>query len=208
MRPHPCGTVDDLVLAVLVAFVEDGRATVLLLDPQHLAGDDVQGLVPADAHELALTAILDVALAVGIEIHPLHRVADAGRGVHALLVADTERGKRELHLRLEGLAAGLHDPGFDLFLGVLPVVVQRADADDLAVLHVHAGRAGTVDDPAPADVLHIGPFAVRTLGPARSSSIVVCHNCHQSPFPLSRWSIYRRDLGWFVLANLGGPTVG
>ena len=67
-----------LVLTVLVALVEKRGWSVLLLDPVHLAGDGVECLVPGDAHVLALAAVLRIALAVGVPVHPLHR--DSGRG--------------------------------------------------------------------------------------------------------------------------------
>ena len=76
-------TVHHLVLAVLVVLVEDGGGAVRLLDPEHLAGDDVERLVPADALVLADAPVLDVAAArpvepvPRIEVHPLHGVADA-----------------------------------------------------------------------------------------------------------------------------------
>ena len=134
----------DLVLAVLVALVEQGGRAVLLLDAVHLAGDDVERLVPGDALELAHAAVLRVALAVGVEVDAHHRVADAGRGVHALLVGEAVRGDERLHAGLERAAPDFHLPGVQVFLLVLPVVVHRADADDLAVLHVHHRGVGAV----------------------------------------------------------------
>ena len=134
----------DLVLAVLVALVEQGGGAVLLLDAVHLAGDDVERLLPGDALELAHAAVLRVALAVGVEVDAHHRVADAGRGVHALLVGEAVRGDEGLHAGLEGAPPHFHLPGVQVFLLVLPVVVHRADADDLAVLDVHHRGVGAV----------------------------------------------------------------
>ena len=151
---------DDLVLAVLVALVEQGGRAVLLLDAGHLADDDVERLVPGDALVLALAAVLRVALAVGVEVHALHRVADAGRRVDALLVGDAVRRDQGLHAGLERAAAHLELPGVQIRLLVLPVVVHRADADDLAVLDVHHRRVGPVlGHTAEADVPDEGRFA-------------------------------------------------
>ena len=51
----------------------DRARPVHALLPVDLLGDDVQRLVPADAHVAGLAAVLGIALAVGIEVHPLHR---------------------------------------------------------------------------------------------------------------------------------------
>ncbi len=134
----------DLVLTVLVALVEQRGGAVLRLDALHLAGDDVERLFPGDALVLAHAAVLGVALAVGVEVDAHHRVADAGRRVDALLVGDAVRRDERLHARLEGRTPDLHLPGVHVFGRVLPVVVHGADADDLAVLHIHHGGVGAV----------------------------------------------------------------
>ena len=171
----------DLVLAVLVALVEQGGRAVLLLDAVHLAGDDVERLVPGDALELAHAAVLRVALAVGVEVDAHHRVADAGGRIDALLVGEAVRRDQGLHAGLERAATHLHLPGIEIRLLVLPVVVHRADADDLAVLHVHHRCVGAVlRDAAEADVSDERRFAGGT-GLAH-----VLRHTHTSPWSLTR----------------------
>ncbi len=153
LAPRAVTGLHDLVLAVLVALVEQCGRPILLLDALHLAGDDVQGLVPGDALVLAHAAVLRVALAVGVEIHAHHRVADTGGGVDAFLVGDAVRRDQGLHAGLERAATHLELPGVEIRLLVLPVVMHRADADDLAVLDVHHRRVGAVlRDAAETDV--------------------------------------------------------
>ena len=159
-------TMDHLVLAVLIGLVKDGLRPVLLLHPQHLAGDDVERLVPGDTHVLAHSPVLDVAPtrtrraqgAAVVEVHPLHREADARRGIDAFLVHDTERRDQALVARFEGLAPGVHHPGLDFLPGVLVVVAGRPDADDPAVLGVHHRGVGSGAGPAPTQVPDGGPF--------------------------------------------------
>ena len=170
----------DLVLAVLVALVEQGGRAVLLLDAVHLAGDDVQRLVPGDALVLAHAAVLRVALAVGVEVDAHHRVADACRRVDALLVGDAVRRDQGLHAGLERAATHLELPGVEIRLLVLPVVVHRTDADDLAVLHVHHRCIGAVlRDAAETDVSDQRRFAGGT-GLAH-----VLRHTHTSPWSLN-----------------------
>ena len=128
----------DLVLAVLVALVENSGGPVLLLDAIHLADDDVKSLVPGDALILAYAAVLRIAIAVGVEVDTHQRVADTRRRIDAFLISDGERWNQGLHAGLEGLAPHFHLPGVHILLGiVLPIVVHRADTDDLAILDVH-----------------------------------------------------------------------
>ena len=55
----------------------DRLGPVLGADALHLAGDQLERLVPADPLVAGLAAVLRVALPVGVEVDPLHRVEDA-----------------------------------------------------------------------------------------------------------------------------------
>ena len=63
--------------------------------------------------------------AVGIEVDPLHGETDPGRGVDPFLVGDAEGRRKSLVAGLEGLAAGVHDPGLHFLFGVLLEVAQQ-----------------------------------------------------------------------------------
>ena len=167
----------DLVLSVLVALVENSRGTVLLLDAIHLADDDVKRLVPGDALKLADAAVLRVAVAVGVEVDTHHGVADPRRRIDALLVGDGVRRNQGFHAGLEGLAPHFHLPGVHILLRiVLPIVVHRADTDDLAILDVHHRRVGTVlRYTAEADI----PYQ-RLLCPLPLPRFLLFF-CHESP---------------------------
>src|SRR5208337_5621535 len=55
----------------------DRTGAVDALLPVDLLGDDVQGLVPTDAHIAGLAPVLRIPFAVGIEVDPLHGVKNA-----------------------------------------------------------------------------------------------------------------------------------
>src|ERR1700733_16081839 len=74
--------VTDIAPGVMRALREGDRArAVFALLPLDLGGDDPDRLVPGDAHVAGLAAILRIALAVRIEVDPLHRVEQAVRRI-------------------------------------------------------------------------------------------------------------------------------
>ncbi len=89
----------------------DGTRPVDALLPVDLLGDDVQRLVPADAHVAGLAPVLGIALAVGIEIHPLHRMKDALVRIDQRLHRQGVRRHQGAAGRAELAAAGLDHPG-------------------------------------------------------------------------------------------------
>ncbi len=112
------------------------RRPVLALDAQHLGGDHVERLVPADGFVGGLAAILDVALAVRVEVDALERRHDAVRRVDGGAVADRPGRERRLARRGERTAARRDGPGRRVGL----VELQRDDALDAPVLDVHVHR--------------------------------------------------------------------
>ena len=117
-----------------------------------LLADDVERFVPADAHEPGLAAILDVAVAVRIEVDPLHRVEQAVLRIQHRLLAHAVRAQRRSPRWRERPAARRDGPG----RRVLGVEVDRGGAQDLAVLHVDEDRAAVGAARIPHDtVAHI-----------------------------------------------------
>ena len=97
-----------------------------------LVADDVQGLVPTDGLVAGDTAVLDVALAFGVEVHALERGEDPlGRVDHGFLRHRVRRQGGPAW-GLELAAAGLDGPA----VGIGVVQVDGDHADDLAVLHI------------------------------------------------------------------------
>ena len=132
-RRAAMGARDHLGLTVALALDEDGAAAVLTADALDLGGDEVGGLVPADALVAAHAAVLRVALALRVPVHALERVRDAIGRVGTLLVGQRKRRKQRLHAGAEGVAPHLVTPFVQLLGGVVLVIVQRADAHHLAV---------------------------------------------------------------------------
>ena len=130
-------SVDGLAFTVAVALHEDGIRPVLLVHPADFAGDEFRRLVPGDADEFGLAAILGIAFAVRIPVDSLHRVGDAVWRVDPFLIAEGEGAGQGLPGGFEDLAVALHLPLPDLFLFILPAIAQRPDPDDLAVLDVY-----------------------------------------------------------------------
>ena len=108
----------------------DRRRAVGLAHARDLAGDEIQRLVPGDAHVLVLAAQLGMALPFGVEVLPLHRVLDAVLRVHARALGDVERVDGGLARVGEPLALGLDGPATAVLFGE----AQRAHALDRAVL--------------------------------------------------------------------------
>ena len=68
----------DIAPGVMRAVREgDGARAVFALLPLDLVGDDLDRLVPGDAHVAGLAAVLRIALAVRIEVDALHRIEQA-----------------------------------------------------------------------------------------------------------------------------------
>jgi hypothetical protein len=143
---HPVDTVHGLGLAVSVTVGAYRQRTVLLVDPRNLVGDDRGRLVPADTDELAHAPVLRIAAAragrprrsLRVPVDPPEGILDAVGGIDPLLVREMERGKKAFEGGLIDDAILLELVLPQLFLGVPLVVMMRADADDLAVLDVHA----------------------------------------------------------------------
>ena len=110
----------------------DGSLAVGSVDTLDLALQQVESLVPGDALIAGLTTVLNVTLAVGIEVNTLHGVLDAVLGVDTGLHGAHVVTQRHLAGGSKGLAAGLDGPG--LSVGI--VKNDGAHLSDLAVLHV------------------------------------------------------------------------
>ena len=144
-------SVDHLGLAVPVGLAQDGQGAVLVVDALDLGGNEGGGLVPRDALVLGHAAVARVALPLRVPIHALHRIQHAVLRIDALLVAQGQRREQRLVAGLEHLAARLDAPGPALLHARDVVVVQRADAQHLAVLHVDACRVGAARERGPRD---------------------------------------------------------
>ncbi len=88
------GFVQNAVGGAGVALVEQGRGAVFVLDVDHLVGDVVQRLVPADALELALAPFTD----------PSHRVEQPFGRVKPLPIGPSAQTAAQLGLCLRVLA--------------------------------------------------------------------------------------------------------
>ena len=130
--------VADIAPGVMRAVREgDGAGAVFALLPLDLVGDELDRLVPGDAHVAGLAAVLRIALAVRIEVDALHRIEQAvGRiddGFRVLAV----RRQRGLARRRQLHAFGLDGPRRAVFVGQ----IDRRQTYDLAVLDVDEDRA-------------------------------------------------------------------
>ncbi len=130
---------------------EHRRRPPLPLEADHLAGDDVQGLVPADGLVAGHPAVLGVPLAVGVEVHPLERGEDALRRVDGRPVGDGEGRQGGPARRRELAPPRLDGPRRP----VAVVQLERDDAEDPAVLHVHVHRPAGGEIREPNDLLHL-----------------------------------------------------
>ncbi len=112
-----------------------GRA-VFTLDAVDLADDDICRFIPGDAFVSRDTPVLDIPVAVRIEVHALHRIHDTLVGINHGLEALRVHRKGCLTGRREGAAPGLDLPrrrvGF--------IQIHGSDSDDLPVLHVNEDR--------------------------------------------------------------------
>ena len=140
------GAVDHLGLAVAVALSIDSIGAVSIDDAADLALDDIQSLIPGDALVAGDTTVLGITLAVGIPVHTLDGVQDTVGRVNALLPGDTHGAAGSLGGGFQHLAAGLDAPGVDVLVGVLPIVTEGANTQDLAVLHVNRSNVRAVTE--------------------------------------------------------------
>ncbi len=115
----------------------DPRRTDLPVDADDLLGHQVEGLVPADGLVPGDAAVLDVALALGIEIHPFERREDALRRVDGGAVGHRPGRRRGLAGRGERPAPSIDGPR----RSVAVVEIQGQDPQDLAVLDIDEHRS-------------------------------------------------------------------
>ena len=118
-----------------VAHRDRARAVVALL-PLDLVGDDVERLVPRDAHIARLAAVLRIALAVGIEVDALHGMQQAVRRVDHRLVVLAVRGERRAARRRQVDATGADRPRRAVRLGQ----IDRRNTHDPAGLGIDVDR--------------------------------------------------------------------
>jgi hypothetical protein len=112
---------------------QDGGWPCLVLDAIDLGDQHVDGLIPGDPLVSGFAAVLDVALTVGVEVHPLHGVLDPLVGVDHGLESGSESHDSRLARRGERAAARFNLPRW----GVNRIVeVHRGHPDDLPVLNV------------------------------------------------------------------------
>ena len=124
-----------------ITLYEHSGRSVGFLHAHEFVGNDRGGLVPRNALELALAAVLRVALSLWIPIHALKRIGNAVGRVRTLLVCDRERRKQRAMLCLVHLSTRLDLPRVPLLGLVCLIVVERSRADDLTILHVDRRRA-------------------------------------------------------------------
>ena len=114
--------------------MEDAVGAVLLLDLDHLLGDGVERLFPADLHEVAAAGALFA--------HALHGMQKARVGMELLLPGMAHGAGAHLHVALPGVL-----PAAILAAVVGVDRVVGLNGDELLVLHVALQHAGRV--PAP-----------------------------------------------------------
>jgi len=101
----------DIAPGVVRTVRERDRAgTMFALLPLDLVGDDLDRLVPRDAHVTRLAAVARIALIVRIEIDTLHRIEQAVGRIDDGLGVLPMRRQRRLARRREFLAPGLDGP--------------------------------------------------------------------------------------------------
>ena len=129
--------ITDIAPGVMRAVREGNRAgTVFALLPLDLVGDDLDRLVPGDAHVARLAAVLRIALALRIEVDALHRVQQAIRRIDDRLGVLAVRRQRRLARRREFLAFRLDGPRRAVFV----FEIDRRHAQNLAVLDIDEDR--------------------------------------------------------------------
>ena len=163
--------VADIAPGVMRAVRHRDRAgAVVALQPLDLAGDEVERLVPGDAHVARLAAVLRIALAVRIEVDALHRIEQPVGRIDDRLGVLAVRRQRGLARRRELEAARLDRPR----RRIVVVEVDRRHADDLAVLDVDEDRPAV----GHVAIAHgaVGDAACRTSSPRVWLIMMVCAN--------------------------------
>src|SRR5687767_6804307 len=83
---------------------------IAALEPLDFAGDQIEGLLPGDAHISGFAAVARIALAVRIEVDALHRVKQPIGGIDDGFGVLAVRGERGLARRRECEAARTDGP--------------------------------------------------------------------------------------------------
>ena len=144
----------SLRFAVAVTLGQHGEGAVGFPHPLEFAHDEVGGLVPRDAFELAHASVLGVPLSIRIPVDPLQRVGDPVGRIDALLIGHAESRRLGLQSGFEGLSSRLHLPGAEGRPLVLPGEVEGTDAQDLAVFRLGDGRTATGAETGKTDTDH------------------------------------------------------
>ena len=108
----------------------DRAGAVIALAALDFAGDEIERLLPGDAHVVRLAAVLRIAFAVRIEIDALHRIEQTVRRVDDRLGVLPVRRQRRLARRREFKPARFDRP----WLRIVVAEIDRRHAHDLAVL--------------------------------------------------------------------------
>ena len=124
-------------LAVAICLHIDCRHPVLLDDALHLARDDIERLVPADAHVRALAPCLRMPFPIRIPVNALHRVENTVLRVHALFVCGLNRRIGRPRSRVEHMATDLDLPGMEPVHWPRLVKMVRAYADDSVLFRIN-----------------------------------------------------------------------
>ena len=113
------------------------RPGAMTLGALDLLDHDVQRLIPTDPFKFRLAAVLDVAFAVGVEVHPLHGIQNPVLGIDHGLLHQAMGGQRGAARWRERFSSRLYRPGRRIFI----IKVDRSDAYDLALPDIHEYRS-------------------------------------------------------------------
>jgi hypothetical protein len=100
-----------LTLPVTVPLHQNAQRTILLVNPPHLGGNNLQSLLPGNPPVLALATGLRVPLSPGVPVNPYERIPDPSRGIGALFVSQGKRTGQRLKTRLKSLTVPFYLPG-------------------------------------------------------------------------------------------------
>ena len=178
------------------AYSQDRVLAILGTHALDLVGDHVACLVPADAHELGLAAVLRVNLvwiATGLPVDALKRVLDTIVRVDALLVSERLVRRRRFHGALQRFAARRERPqvAFELLLCVLVGIADRPNANNLAVLGIDSRQFATG-----AATCHTAVNRGFWLLPRAVGHLLICHE----PLPSLSSSVSNRNFRSYCIA--------